>query len=181
VKIRHISFWVVIVTVILLLTYSQLAAQEESRTVIGPRNVFLSDGADALVAGDGEEGVQLTVRGLELAQGARERKIGHANLCAGYVMIGEPGRALPHCNWVLERDPNHWRTYNNRALVYLQLERFEESEADIARGQALRPSSRHLKVSKGMLLDETDPVTPSVEIDERRNAMSEGSEKEPEH
>lgn len=179
-KIRHISFWLVFVTAVLLLTYSQLAAQEESRTVIGPRNIYLSDGADALVAGDGEEGVRLTVRGLEFAQGMRERKIGHANLCAGYVMIGEPGKALAHCNWVLERDPEHWRTYNNRALVYLQLERFEESEADIARGQALRPRSRHLKVAKGMLLDETDPVTPSVEIDERRGAMDEGSEDEPE-
>lgn len=179
-KIRQISFRPVFVTAVLLLTNSPLAAQEESRTVIGPRNVFLSDGADALVAGDGEAGVRLTVRGLELAQGARERKIGHANLCAGYVMIGEPGRALAHCNWVLERDPNHWRTYNNRALVYLQLERFEESEADIARGQALRPGSRHLKVAKGMLLDETDPVTPSVEIDERRSAMDEDREDEPE-
>lgn len=180
-KIRHISFWLVFVTAVLLLTYSQLAAQEESRTVIGPRNVFLSDGADALVAGDGEAGVRLTVRGLELARGSRERKIGHANLCAGYVMIGEPGRALAHCNWVLERDPEHWRTYNNRALVYLQLERFEESEADIARGQALRPRSRHLKVAKGMLLDKTDPVTPSVEIDERRSAMDEEREGKPEN
>ena len=180
-NIRHIDFWVVLFAVALLLTCSGPAAQEESRTVIGPRNVFLSDGADALVAGDGEEGVRLTVRGLELAQGLRERKIGHANLCAGYVMIGEPGKALAHCNWVLERDPNHWRTYNNRALVYLQLERFEESEADIARGQALRPGSRHLKIAKGLLLDETDPVTPSVEIDERRSAMDEGSEDEPEN
>ena len=177
-KIRHISFWLVLVTTVLLLTYSRLAAQDEARTVIGPRNVFLADGADALTAGDGAKGVRLTVRGLELAQGARERKIGHANLCAGYLIIGEPGRALAHCNWVLERDPEHWRTYNNRALVYLQLERFEESEADIARGQALRPGSRHLKVAKGMLLDETDPVVPSVEIDERRSAMGEGSEDE---
>ena len=180
-NIRHISFWVVLLAAAPLLTCSGLAAQEDSRTVIGPRNVFLSDGADALVAGDGEKGVRLTVRGLELAQGQRERKIGHANLCAGYVMIGEPGKALAHCNWVLERDPNHWRTYNNRALVYLQLERFEESEADIARGQALSPGSRHLKIAKGLLLDETDPVTPSVEIDERRSAMDEGSEDEPEN
>ena len=179
-KIRHISSWLAAVSLVLPLTCSPLAAQDESRTVIGPRNVFLSDGADALVAGDGEAGVRLTVRGLELAQGTRERKIGHANLCAGYVMIGEPGKALAHCNWVLERDPNHWRTYNNRALVYLQLERFDESEADIARGQALRPGSRHLKVAKGMLLDETNPVTPSVEIDERRSAMDEDREDGPE-
>lgn len=179
-KIRHISFWLVFVTAVLLLTYSQLAAQSESKTVIGPRNVLLADGADALIAGDAEEGVRLTIQGLDMAQGMRERKIGHANLCAGYVMLGEPGRALAHCNWVLERDPRHWRTYNNRAIAYLRMERFEESAADIARGQELKPGSRNLKIAKGMLLDETDPVVPSVEVDERRSAMDEGGEEHPE-
>ena len=50
-KIRHISSWLVVVSLVLSLTCSPLAAQDESRTVIGPRNVFLSDGADALVFG----------------------------------------------------------------------------------------------------------------------------------
>jgi tetratricopeptide (TPR) repeat protein len=98
---------------------------------------------------------------------------------AGYILIDKPRTALPHCNWVLERYPNHWRTYNNRALVYLKLERFEESEADIARGQELSPSSRNLKIAKGMLLDETDPVRANVEIDERRSAMEDASDDPP--
>lgn len=177
-KIKHLSLWVAIVTAMLLLAYSQLAAEGESSTVIGPRNVPLADGADALLAGDGEEGVRLTLRGLEIAMGERERKVGHANLCAGYVMIGKSQIALQHCNWVLERYPDHWRTYNNRALAYLRLERFEESKADIARGQELSPRARTLKVAKGMLLDKTDPVTPNIEIDERRSAMEDGSESE---
>jgi len=170
-KIRHISYWLVFVAAFLLLVYSELAADEASKTVIEPRNIMLADGANALIAGDGEEGVRLTLRGLELAHGEHERKTGHANLCAGYVMINKPLTALEHCNWVLERDPLHWRTYNNRALAYLRLERFEESEADIARGQALSPRSRTLKIAKGMLLDETDPVMPNIEVDERRSAM----------
>lgn len=157
----------------MLLSYSQLAAEIETKTVIGPRNVQLADGANALIAGDSVEGIRLTLRGLEIAQGDRELKVGHANLCAGYVLIYKPLTALQHCNWVLERDPEHWRTYNNRALAYLQLERFDESQADIARGQELRPSSTNLKIVKGMLLDETDPVIPNVEVDERRSAMSE--------
>ncbi len=169
VKIWHISLWNVMALVALLLTWSQLAAQEESKTVIGPRNVPLADGADALMAGDGEQGVRLTLRGFEFAQGDRERKIAHANLCAGYVMIDKSLTALEHCNWVLEHDPNYWRTYNNRALAYLKLGRYEESEADIARGQALRPKSNKLKMAKGMLLDVTDPVEEQIEIDERRS------------
>ena len=166
VRIKHFGIWVAVVTAILLLAYSPLAAESDSRTVIGPRNVPLADGADALLGGDGEDGVRLTLRGLELAQGERERKVGHANLCAGYVMIGKSQIALQHCNWVLERFPNHWRTYNNRALAYLRLERFEESQADIERGQELSPRSRNLRIAQAMLLDE------------RRSAMQDGSESE---
>jgi len=179
VKARHIGLSYVVVLVVLLLSWSQLAAQEQSKTVIGPRNVPLADGVDALMSGDGERGVRLTLRGLEFAQGDRERKIAHANLCAGYVMIDKPLTALEHCNWVLEQDPYHWRTYNNRALAYLRLKRFEDSEADIARGQELRPSSEKLKTAKGMLLDVIDPVEENIEIDERRSAMEDGSEADP--
>jgi tetratricopeptide (TPR) repeat protein len=160
VKIRQIGYWILLVAAFLLLACPELAANEESKVVIGPRNALLADGANALLAGDGVEGVRLTLR-------------------AGYILIDKPRTALPHCNWVLERYPNHWRTYNNRALVYLKLERFEESEADIARGQELSPSSRNLKIAKGMLLDETDPVRANVEIDERRSAMEDASDDPP--
>lgn len=148
-----------------------LAQQGDAKTVIGVRNAYLADGAEALLARDGEVGVRLTLQALEFAHGAREVKFAHANLCAGYVMIEKPRTALEHCDWVLERDPNYWRAYNNRAIAYLQLERYEESEADIARGQALQPGSDKLKTVKGMLLDETDPVTESIEIDERRSTV----------
>ena len=171
VKTKYISLGYVLALVVLLLTWLPLAAQEESKTVIGPRNVYLADGADALIAGDGEDGVRLTLRGLQFAQGAHEKKTAHANLCAGYVMIDKSLTALEHCNWVLERDPYHWRTYNNRALAYLRLGHYEDSEADIARGQELQPRSNKLKIAKGMLLDEMEPVTENIEIDERRSAM----------
>ncbi len=158
-----------ILLVSLLLAASPATSNEESKTVLGPENIYLYDGANALKAGDGEDGVRLTLLGLQKAQGPREEKIGHANLCAGFLLINEPDKALEHCNWVLERDAMHWRTYNNRALVYLRLERFDEAEEDIEKGQALRPGSRNLKIVKGMYLDETQPVTPKIEVDERRN------------
>lgn len=175
-RIKHISYWIVGVAAFLLLAFPELAADEASRTVLGPRNLLLADGADALNAGNAEKGVRLTLLGLESAQGERERKMGHSNLCAGYVLTGEPQAALMHCDWVLARDPGHWRTYNNRALAYLKLGRFEESEADIARGLALSPNSTKLKTARGMLLDVTDPVTPNIEIDERRGAMDDGND-----
>lgn len=155
-----------------LLVMSQAVASDESKTVLGPSNIFLYDGANALIAGDGEKGVRLTLQGLEVAQGESERKAGHSNLCAGFLLINEPERALVHCNWVLDRDSSHWRTYNNRALVYLRLERFDESEEDIRKGEALKPNSRNLKIVKGMYLDETQPVMPMIEADDRRNATN---------
>lgn len=141
----------------------------QSKTVIGPTNIFLFDGANELLAGNADEGVALTMKGLELAQGLREEKIGHANLCAGFLMLGQPETALAHCNWVLERDSYHWRSYNNRALVYLRLERFEESDADIKRGQEINPRSEKLKEVKGMYLDKVEPVDEKITIDDRRN------------
>ena len=153
----------------LLATSVNADEEPDSRTVLGPRNVYLYDGANALMAGDAEEGVSLTLRGLQMAQGGRERKIAHANLCAGFMMLEQPMTALEHCNWVLERDPYHWRTYNNRALVYLYLGRFEDSEADVKRGQELNPRSENLKEVKGMLLDEVAPVEEKIVIDDRRD------------
>jgi Flp pilus assembly protein TadD len=159
-----------------LLAMTMLAAvqvyadvEAESKTVIGPRNLYLYDGANALMAGDAKEGVTLTLRGLEVAQGLREKKIAHANLCAGFLLLGQAETALQHCDWVLERDPDHWRSYNNRALVYLRLQRFDESEADIRKGQKLNPRSEKLKEVKGMYLDEVQPVDEEITIDDRRN------------
>ena len=148
----------------------QARGEDESsaKTVIGPSNIYLYDGSNALLAGDAETGVPLTFKGLQLAHGMREEKIGHSNLCAGFVMLGQPETALSHCNWVLERDPYHWRSYNNRAIAYLHLERFEESEADIKRGQELNPRSEKLKEVKGMYLDVVLPVDEEITIDDRR-------------
>lgn len=178
-KIKHANYWLALAAALLLLSWSQLAAQDEAKTVIGPRNGYLAEGADALLAGNGEDGVRLTLKGLEFAQGDYEYKIGHANLCAGYAMINQPEKALQHCDWVLERFPRYWRSYNNRALAYMQLGRYEDSAADIERGQELSPHSKKLKIAKSMLLDQTDPVIPTVEIDERRSAADEPLDTEP--
>ena len=147
---------------------------ENSKTVIGPRNPFLAEGADALLRGDAELGVKLTEKGLAIAQGRVEHKAALSNLCAGYLLVKQPEKALRACNDVLELDPDFWRAYNNRALVYLELGEFEKSRADVRRGQELRPTSKNLKLTRGMLLDATDPVVPTVEVDERRKADEDG-------
>lgn len=175
-KIKALTIGTFALAALSLFAWSSAGAQgvggtlDSQKTVIGPRNPFLADGADALVNGDAQRGVELTEKGLAYAKGSYEHKAALSNLCAGYLMVKQPQKALDACNQVLDEDPEFWRAYNNRALVYLELGRFAESEADVKRGQELRPKSRNLKLTKAKLLDATDPVVPSVEIDERRSA-----------
>jgi len=140
----------------------------QAKTVIGPTNPDLANGAQALRLGKAEEGVRLTRLGLAVAHGRRERQAALSNLCAGYVLLEQFDTALTYCNIALEENERNWRAYNNRALAYVNLKRFEEAEADIARGQELNPNAWSLKVVKGMLLDETQPVAPNIVIDDRQ-------------
>lgn len=140
----------------------------DSRTVIGPRNVDLADGATALMAGDAEAGVRLTLRGLKTASTDDERLAGFSNLCAAYVLLGQFDTALDYCNRAIAINDGHWRSYNNRALAYIKLQRFAEAERDIAMVEQIRPNAHTLRSVKAILLDETDPVAPSIIIDDRR-------------
>lgn len=140
----------------------------QSKTVIGPTNPDLANGAQALRLGKGEEGVRLTRLGLAAAHGRRERQAALANLCAGYVLLEQFDTALTYCNIAIDENERNWRAYNNRALAYVKLKRFEEAEADIVRGQELQPNAWTLKVVKAMLLDETQPVAPNIVIDDRQ-------------
>ena len=143
----------------------------EARTIIGPSNIDLADGAAALRAGDAEEGVMLTQRGLRSARNERERVAGYSNLCAGYIMLERFDEAVASCNSALALNDRHWRTYSNRALAYIRLERYPEAERDIRRGEEINPNARTLKVVKSMYLDAVDPVAPSIIIDDRRQGL----------
>ena len=140
-----------------------------SRTVIGPSNPDLTYGAEALLAGDIERGVRLTEAGLKSASNRRERKAALQNLCAGYVLLEQYERALEFCNTAILEFENSWRAYNNRALLFVRLKRYEEAEADLAKGQEIAPNARTLKEVRGMLLDATNPVRPKIVIDDRRS------------
>jgi hypothetical protein len=57
----------------------------------------------------------------------------------------------------------------------MELGRYEESAADIERGIELRPHARKLQLTRAKLLDATNPVEPTVEIDDRRNAADQSA------
>ena len=149
-------------------------ATPDNRTVLGPRNPELNDGAQALLAGDVEEGIRLTRIGLEAAVGRRERQAGLSNLCASYVLLGQYDTALEYCNQAIGENPNNWRALCNRALTYIYTGRFDEARADLDRGEAIAPYATSLKEARGILLDATDPVIPNIVIDDRRDGNDEG-------
>ena len=131
---------------------------EQSKVVIGPRNLDLAEGAQELLAGNAAEGVKLTLRGLQSAQGKREKEAALSNLCAGYIMINQLDSALTYCNMLLASNDRHWRGYNNRALIYVMKKEYKKAEEDLLTGQEINPNARTLKVVKGMLMDATHPV-----------------------
>jgi Flp pilus assembly protein TadD len=156
------------ISVLCLLFISLSANALQSKTVIGSTNPELQQGAEALLVQDAEEGVRLTLIGLTHASNKRERVAGLSNLCAGYIMLDDIDTALDYCNRALEKNDEHWRTYNNRAVAYIKTGRFEEAELDLQKAEAISPNARTIKVVRAMLLNQTDPVEPVIVIDDRR-------------
>jgi tetratricopeptide (TPR) repeat protein len=120
---------------------------QRSSTVIGPRNEYLADGANQLMAGRYEEGIRLTLAGLSIPNSNQDSAAGHSNLCAGYAALRDWNQALSHCNKALELDTTNWRVFNNRAAAYAGLARYDEALADIRTGLELAPHSETLKKS----------------------------------
>jgi len=160
---------IILIAAVCLCLSSSPADAQQNKTVIGPTNPQLSAGADALLASDGEEGVRLTLLGLKVETRRGDRLIGMSNLCAGYIMLEQLDEALNYCNRVLEENDRYWRAYSNRALAYVMLDRLEEAELDLQKAEAIAPKARTVKVVRSMLRDKTDPVAPSIVIDDRRN------------
>lgn len=115
-----------------------------STTVLGPVNELLAAGATALEQGRVEEGIRLTLDGLKTPSSTRDIAAGHANLCAGYSMLREWDKALPHCNESIKLDPGNWRAYNNRAAVYVGKGRYDRALMDVQAGLDLAPESSTL-------------------------------------
>jgi tetratricopeptide (TPR) repeat protein len=120
----------------------------QSTTIIGSVNPLLTEGTNALERGRFEEGVRLTLEGLELPTNERDRAAGHSNVCAGYAALKRWTEALEHCNRALELDKTNWRTYNNRAAVFVGLKMFDLAMTDVNSGLELAPNSATLKKSR---------------------------------
>lgn len=122
-----------------------------STTVIGTMNPLLAEGSEALERGRFEDGIRLTLAGLEEPANARDQAAGHSNICAGYAALKRWAEALEHCNRALELDPGNWRTYNNRAAVFVGLKQFDLAMTDVNTGLEIAPDSATLRKSRDVV------------------------------
>jgi tetratricopeptide (TPR) repeat protein len=170
----------ILLLVAIVLAPAALAQQSPESTkrptnsvlTLGQRNPALYDGAQALLAGDNEKGVELTLEGLKVAMGAREEEAALSNLCAGYIRLRQLDTAMKYCDRLLTRNPDHWRGYNNRAVIYLELKEYEKADQDLKRAESINPDARTVKVARAMYMDAVYPVAPAVEIDDRQGGAS---------
>jgi tetratricopeptide (TPR) repeat protein len=123
------------------------AESSHSSTVLGPSNPRLAEGAKALDAGRVEEGIRLTLDGLQSPNSIDDKAAGYSNLCAGYALLKQWEEALKHCNTALSLDDKNWRTFNNRAAIYSGRGQFDLAMRDIRSGLELAPNSRTLRES----------------------------------
>lgn len=129
----------------------------QNALVFGP-NEDLAAGAFALQAGDYEEGVLLTQRGLKFEKSRRDRATGLNNLCAGLVGLRRYAEALQACNESAEISGPNWRLYNNRSLAFLGLGKVERARVDLNRGMELNPGARKLRKVAEMINQRSAPL-----------------------
>jgi tetratricopeptide (TPR) repeat protein len=177
-EVIHLNSRILLLVAIVLAPVALAQSPESTKTstnsvlTLGQRNPALYDGAQALLAGENEKGVKLTLEGLKVALGAREEEAALSNLCAGYIRLRQLDTAMKYCDSLLARNPNHWRGYNNRAVIYLELKEYEKADQDLKRAETINPDARTVKVARAMYMDAVYPVAPAVEIDDRQAGAS---------
>jgi tetratricopeptide (TPR) repeat protein len=128
----------------------------QSITVLGAPNQNLASGSVALEAGRFQDGIRLTLAGLEDVASLKDQAAGHANVCAGYAALKRWNEALPHCNRSLDLDRGNWRAFNNRAAVYVGLGMFDLAMTDVNAGLELAPDSKILHKSLEVVKEHRD-------------------------
>jgi tetratricopeptide (TPR) repeat protein len=138
----------------------------DSRTVLGGGNQYLSAGADAIRAGQYEDGIRLTTIGLGQAPTQRDRAAGLSNLCAAHAAKGEPDRAIDYCTQSIHVNETNWRAYSNRAYAHLLKGMVVEATADLAIAAQHSPDARQVLQIRGMINERS--LQPSVTVEEHQ-------------
>lgn len=142
---------------------------ESSRfgTTIGSEHPTLAAGARAIRAGLYEEGIDLTLRGLESEPSPpRVRAAALSNLCAAHAAKQEPDTAIEYCTRSLAINSSNWRAYSNRSYAYWLKKDYAMASADLDSAASIAPKARQVQQIRGMINEET--FEPRVVIEEHQ-------------
>jgi tetratricopeptide (TPR) repeat protein len=130
--------------------------QADNRTVIGVSNSLLAAGAEAIRYGRYDDGIRLTLMGLERpGTSDTNRSAGLSNLCAAHAAKNEPDIAIDYCNQSLEINDQNWRALSNRSYSYWLKDMYAEATVDLEAATALNPRARQIAQIRGMLNEAT--------------------------
>ncbi len=145
----------------------EASAQPDSRSVFGERTPLLAAGADAIQAGRYDDGIRLTIEGLEKETvSSRLKAAALANLCAAHAAKGEADVAIGFCDESVELDPSNWRAYSNRSYAYWQKGLYAEATADIDAAARLAPDAPQIAAIRGLINEKT--LLPRVTMENRQ-------------
>ncbi len=145
---------------------AQSDQQADSRTVLGGGDEYLSAAAEAIRAGEYEDGIRLTAIGLDRPQTEHDRAAALSNLCAAHAAKGEPDNAIKYCGESLAINEHNWRAYINRSYAYYLKRMFAESRADLVVAENLNPNARQIEQIRGMINERI--LQPSVIVEEHQ-------------
>jgi len=131
----------------------------------GPVNDDLAAGSVALGAGNYDEGIELTLTGLQdKSLRARDRAAGLSNLCAAYAAMQLPDTAIRYCTESLTFNENNWRAYSNRSYAYWIMGRYSEAQLDLDAAAELNSQARQIAAIRGMINEMT--LQPNVKMED---------------
>jgi tetratricopeptide (TPR) repeat protein len=134
-------------------SFAQLEdAPADSRTVLGGGNPFLAAGADAIRAGQYDEGIRLTNLGLDRGDNKEsDRAAALSNLCAAYAAKHMPDRAIELCTESLAVSDGNWRAFSNRSYAYWLKGMLAEATVDLDAAAAISPNAKQVQQIRAMI------------------------------
>lgn len=124
----------------------------DTRSVFGSINELLVAGADAIRFGRYQEGVRLTLLGLERRDTSdRNRAAALSNLCAAFAAMNSPNEAIDYCTQSLEISELNWQAWSNRSYAYWLKAQYDLAAEDLNRAMAINDNARQLGQIRGML------------------------------
>jgi tetratricopeptide (TPR) repeat protein len=132
---------------------AQPELQEDNTSVLlGRANMDLATGSVLIQAGDYEEGIDRTLRGLDDRGVSRQdRSAGLSNVCAAYAAQNLPQTAVRYCTESLIESETNWRAYSNRSYAYWLLGRYDEAYEDLEAAARINPRARQIAQIRGMI------------------------------